>query len=197
MYRDSNFNKILEKLVYKRLLKFLEWKSVLFDKQCGFRQDHSTQYAMLSIIDKIQSAIDNRSTSCGIFLDVSEAFDTVNHDILVKKLEYYGVRGIVKDWFVSYLNDRRQVVSINNVTSCECTVACGVPQGSILGPLLFLIYICKKPDMSFLTFKACLYNYYYSATLTVFDQDNMQTWKSVCVKCHKAGQLAGRKKCCF
>ena len=55
----------------------------------------------------------------------------------------------------------------------------------------------RKPDMSFLTFKACLYNYYYSATLTVFDQDNMQTWKSVCVKCHKAGQLAGRKKCCF
>ena len=130
----SNFNEILEKFVYKRLLKFLEWKSVLFDKQFGFRQGYS-------IIDKIQSAIDNRSTSCGIFLDSSKAFDTVNHDILVKKLEYYGVRGNVKDWFVSYLNNRKQVVTINNVTSCECTVACGVPQGSVLGPLLFLIYV--------------------------------------------------------
>ena len=137
----SNSNKILEKLVYKRLLKFLEWKSVLFDKQFGFRPGYSTQYAMLSIIDKIQSAIDNRSTSCGIFLDFSNVFDTVNHDILVKKLEYYGVRGIVKNWFVSYLNNRKQVVTINNATSCECTVACGVPQGSVLGPLLFLIYV--------------------------------------------------------
>ena len=79
----SNFIKILEKLVYKRLLKFLEWKSVLFDKQFGFRQGYSTQYTMLSIIDKKQSAIDNHSTLCGIFLDYSKAFDTVNHDIMV------------------------------------------------------------------------------------------------------------------
>ena len=136
----SNFNKILEKLVYKRLLKFLEWKSVLFDKQFGFRQGYSTQYAMLSIIDKIQSAIDNHFIPCGIFLDFSKAFDTVNHDILVKKLEYYGVRGVSKDWFVSYLSNRKQVVTIN-VKSCECTVTCGVPQGSVLGPLLSLIYV--------------------------------------------------------
>ena len=69
--------------MYKGLLKFLEWKSVLFDKQFGFRQGYSTQYTMLSIIDKIQSAIDNHSTPCGIFLDNSKAFDTVNHDIMV------------------------------------------------------------------------------------------------------------------
>lgn len=137
----SNFIKILEKLVYKRLLKFLEWKSVLFDKQFGFRQGYSTQYAIRSIIDKIQSAIDHRSIPCGIFLDFSKAFDTVSHDIILKKLEHDGVRGIVNDWFVSYLNNRKQVVTINNVTSCECAVACGVPQGSVLGPLLFLIYV--------------------------------------------------------
>ena len=96
---------------------------------------------MLSIADKIQYAIDNRSTPCGIFLDFSKAFDTVNHNILGNKLEYYGVRGIVKQSFISYLSNRKQIVAINNVTSCECSVTCGVPQGSVLGILSFIIYV--------------------------------------------------------
>ena len=127
--------------MYNRLIKFLEKSNIVFDKQFGFRSKHSTDHAILCIIDKIQRAIDNRNYSCGIFLDFSKAFDTVNHEILIKKLEHYGIGGIAKDWFVSYLSNRRQVVTVNSITSAPCNVLYGVPQGSVLGPLLFLLYI--------------------------------------------------------
>ena len=87
----SVFSKLLEKLVYNRLIKFLEKNKVLFENQYGFRTKHSTDHAILCIIDKIQKAIDDRSYSCGIFLDFTKAFDTVNHQILINKLEYYGI----------------------------------------------------------------------------------------------------------
>ena len=134
-------NKLLEKLMYKKLLDFLEKKKVLFKKQFGFRENHSTDHAILSIIHNIQLAIDERDFSCGIFLDFSKAFDTVNHKILIDKLEHYGIRGLAKDWFISYLDNRQQTVTINNNTSSSISISCGVPQGSVLGPLLFLIYI--------------------------------------------------------
>ena len=140
-YRISVFDKLLEKLMYNRLIKFLEKNNVLFENQFGFRAKHSTDHAVLCIIDKIQKAIEGRNYSCGIFLDFSKAFDTVNHQILIKKLEYYGIRGIAKDWFVSYLSERQQVVTVNNATSAKCSVNCGILQGSVFGPLLFLLYI--------------------------------------------------------
>ena len=95
----------------------------------------------MSIIDKVQKAIDDRDYSCGIFLDFSKAFDTVNHGILLKKLEHYGIRGVAYDWFSSYLGNRKQFTCLDNTTSDQQIISCGVPQGSVLGPLLFLIYI--------------------------------------------------------
>ena len=110
----SIFNKLLEKLMYTRLINFLEQKCTLYNKQFGFRSQYSTEHAILTITDTIQNAIENRNYSCGIFLDFSKAFDTVHHGILINKLEKYGIRGVAKDWFVSYLTDRQHYVSVNN-----------------------------------------------------------------------------------
>ena len=111
--------------MYNRLISFLEKEDILYNKQFGFRAQHTTDHAILSIIDKIQTAIDDHDYSCGIFLDFSKAFDTVNHNILIKKLEKLGIRGIAKDWFYSLLCDRQQFVSLNSTSSDLCTESCG------------------------------------------------------------------------
>ena len=98
--------------------------------------------------DKIQRSVDNGTYSCGIFLDLCKAFDTVDHKILLAKLEYYGIRGVVHDWFASYLSNRRQFVSLFGTNSDYQIVTCGVPQGSVLGLLLFLLYINDMPKCS-------------------------------------------------
>ena len=99
----SIFNRILEKLIYKRLISYIDKNNILYSKQFRFRACHSTDHAILSIIDKIQHAIEDGKFSCGIFLDLSKAFDTVNHSILLKILEHYGIRGVENEWFVYYL----------------------------------------------------------------------------------------------
>ena len=136
----SVFNKLLEKHMYNWLIAYLQKKDILYDKQFGFHSQNSTEYAILTIIDRIQKAVENRNYSCGIFLDFSKAFDTVHHGILLKKLEKYGVRGIANDWFTSYLTDRKHFVSLNNISSNFHGINCGIPQGSVLG-LFYFYYI--------------------------------------------------------
>ena len=137
----SNLNKILEKLMFNRVYSFLETNNILYLLQFGFRQKHSTNHTLVDITETIRKALDNGKFACGVFIDLQKAFDTVNHNILTSKLDHYGIRGTSNNWFRSYLSERQQFVSIQGFSSDTESVKHGVPQGSVLGPLLFLLYI--------------------------------------------------------
>ena len=129
-------SRVFEKIIHKRLTSYIEKHDLL-----NFRKGHSTQHAILDIVNDIQSNMNRRLLSCGTFIDLKKAFDTVDHDVLLDKLNHYGFRGIINSWFSSYLKKRTQTTQVDHFISDKAVVGCAVPQGSVLGPLLFLLYV--------------------------------------------------------
>ncbi len=150
------FSKVLEKVVFTQLQPFLERNSVLKVFQSGFRANHSTESALLKVYNDILLTVDSGVSAIIVLLDLSAAFDTVDHTILVSRLEQYArIQGVALQWFKSYLSNRSFAVNVGEFLSTSVPLTCGVPQGSVLAPLLFSLYmlplgsIFKKHNVSF------------------------------------------------
>ena len=141
-------SKVLEKIIALQLSSYFEKNKLLFDNQYGFRPKHSTEHAALELIDRITNKMDTNEIPLHIFLDLSKAFDTIDHSIILNKLKYYGLKGSNLNLFQSYLSNRKQYTEIEDTTSTILPIQVGVPQGSILGPILFIIYVNDLPQCS-------------------------------------------------
>jgi hypothetical protein len=146
----SIFSKILEKVVCNRLCSFLETNNILSGAQFGFRPGHSTVHPMVHFVNHVSKALNNKEHSIAIFCDLRKAFDSCDHEILLRKLSGVGIRGDTLAWFRNYLSNRQQFVTISGHNSSLKLIKLGVPQGSILGPILFLLYINDLPQSSLL-----------------------------------------------
>ena len=127
--------------MHRRIYNFLSKHNVLYKHQFGFRKNYSTSLALLDVVDTCYRNLDQNNKIIGIYFDLQKAFDTVDHSIVLYKLYSYGIRGIMYNWIKNYLTDRKQFTVVDNVSSDVGNITCGVPQGSVLGPLLFLIYV--------------------------------------------------------
>ena len=133
--------KLLEKIIHQQLMEYLTLNNILDTNQDGFRKVFSTISTIAKVTDDIYTAMNNSQVTLAVFIDLKKAFDTINHNVLLRKLSYLGLSDNAVSWLRNYLCDRTQCTSANNLTSDPLHITCGVPQGSILGPLLFLCYI--------------------------------------------------------
>ena len=180
------FSKVLEKLFNKRLDSFITKHNILSKCQYGFRSNRSTSMALIELLEKLTNSIDDKKLTVGVFIDLKKAFDTIDHKLLLKKLEFYGVRGLVLKWVESYLDSRKQYVNMNGTRSDLLQIKCGVPQGSILGPQLFILYIndiCNVSKLLQFILFADDTNIFYSSsqyetlsTVVSTELSKLQTW---------------------
>ena len=140
-------SKLLERAVHHQLYQYLREHNILSPFQCGFRKCHSTEFAALSLADTIRRNMDQGMLTGAVFIDFRKAYDSVNHDLLLQKLSYMGVLDKELAWFKDYLHDRTQVLDFQGVSSDPEPISIGVPQGSILGPLLFILHVNDLPNV--------------------------------------------------
>ena len=136
-FHFCQISKIFQRLMHRRLMRFLDSSKILFSSEFGFRSNHPTEKALCHCIEKIFKTVDSAKFGSAIFIDLQKAFDTVDHEILLPKLNFSSIRGISLEWFRSFLFNRMQSVTVSGCKSKLKRIAHGVPQGSVLGPLLF------------------------------------------------------------
>ena len=197
------FSKILERIVFTRLYDFLLKHKLLHDSQYGFRQNFSTDMAIIELQDRIIRELNNGKEVLAVFMDLSKAFDALSHKILLQKLPYYGVRGVCHNWFVSYLSNRQQFTVYDSLNSSFRTINTGVPQGSILGPLLFLIYIndivnsCQEPNFILYADDTSLLASHNNLNTLIESTNKNLAQVSQWFKCNKLSLNVSKTQCMF